>query len=56
MSTYPPLEGPYGPVARSLLDMRDSKLRRCTWCGSWVYDRQDCGACETPADVKREAS
>lgn len=27
----------------------DAKLRRCTCCGEWAWDRQDCSVCLTPA-------
>lgn len=43
-------ELPFIPAAtRSLLRIRDSKLRRCCWCGDWQYGQSPCTTCHTPA-------
>ena len=31
--------------ARRSSAVHDSRLRRCTFCGEWVYDSQPCSAC-----------
>lgn len=48
---------PYGPVTRALLGVRDSLLRRCTWCGAWTYGPSPCTTCHTtysPATIDLE--
>jgi recombinational DNA repair protein RecR len=41
-------------LQRRLLDVQDAKLRRCGWCGEWVYDRDDCRVCAAPAKQREQ--
>lgn len=45
-------------LERHLLHIHDQKITRCTHCGEWTYDRQDCPACllPHPATVPDEAA
>lgn len=40
---------PVGPIERRLLGLRDSKLRRCWWCGEWAWHHDPCLICTAPA-------
>lgn len=40
----------FGPWRRRLMQIHDSKLRRCWWCGSWAYALTDCNDCSAPAE------
>ncbi len=36
-------------TARNLLGARDSRCRRCWFCGSWAYGADDCPGCTASA-------
>jgi hypothetical protein len=38
-----------GGLSEAWAAYRDRLVRRCTFCGSWAYDQDDCTACGSHA-------